>query len=77
MATAPGTRWPPWLAAETMTETQRFARDDALAFARRACRAAGATGARVVRHASSYETLAHIAPQPPIDAVGYAAVVVS
>jgi hypothetical protein len=42
-----------------------------------ACREAGATAARVLRHASSYETLARVAPQPPIDAVGYAAVVVS
>ncbi|HEY2588513.1 MAG TPA: AmmeMemoRadiSam system protein B [Tepidisphaeraceae bacterium] len=42
-----------------------------------ACREAGATGARVLRHANSYETLARVAPQPPIDAVGYAAVVVS
>ena len=42
-----------------------------------ACREAGATAARVLRHASSYETLAAVAPQPPVDAVGYAAVVVS
>jgi AmmeMemoRadiSam system protein B len=42
-----------------------------------ACREAGATSARVLRHASSYETLAKVAPQPPIDAVGYAGVVVS
>ena len=42
-----------------------------------ACQEAGATGSRVLRHASSYETLADVAPQPPIDAVGYAAVVVS
>lgn len=42
-----------------------------------ACREAGATSAQVLRHASSYETLAPVAPQPPIDAVGYAAVVVS
>jgi AmmeMemoRadiSam system protein B len=41
-----------------------------------ACQEAGATGARVLRHANSYETLAGVAPQPPIDAVGYAAVVV-
>jgi AmmeMemoRadiSam system protein B len=41
-----------------------------------ACRAVGATSARVLRHASSYETLAAVAPQPPVDAVGYASVVV-
>jgi hypothetical protein len=42
-----------------------------------ACREAGAASAHVLRHASSYETLAHVAPQPPIDAVGYAGVVVA
>jgi AmmeMemoRadiSam system protein B len=41
-----------------------------------ACRVLGATSARVLRHASSYETLAAVAPQPPVDAVGYASVVV-
>jgi MEMO1 family protein len=41
-----------------------------------ACRTAGAASATVLRHASSYETLAKVAPQPPVDAVGYAAVVV-
>jgi AmmeMemoRadiSam system protein B len=41
-----------------------------------ACREAGATGATVLRHANSFETLAAVAPQPPTDAVGYAAVVV-
>jgi len=41
-----------------------------------ACKEAGASSARVLRHASSYETLARVAPQPPIDAVGYAGVVV-
>ena len=41
-----------------------------------ACRELGATSARVLRHASSYETLAKVAPQPPVDAVGYASVVV-
>lgn len=41
-----------------------------------ACREAGATSARVLRHANSYETLATVAPQPPIDAVGYAGVIV-
>jgi AmmeMemoRadiSam system protein B len=41
-----------------------------------ACLATGATTARVLRHASSYETLAAVAPQPPVDAVGYASVVV-
>lgn len=42
-----------------------------------ACREAGATTAHVLRHASSYETLARVAPQPPIDAVGYAGVVIA
>jgi AmmeMemoRadiSam system protein B len=41
-----------------------------------ACKVAGASSAKVLRHASSYETLAKVAPQPPVDAVGYAAVVV-
>jgi AmmeMemoRadiSam system protein B len=41
-----------------------------------ACKVAGAGSARVLRHASSYETLAQVAPQRPVDAVGYAAVVV-
>ncbi|HEV8377930.1 MAG TPA: AmmeMemoRadiSam system protein B [Tepidisphaeraceae bacterium] len=41
-----------------------------------ACKVAGASGAKILRHATSYETLAEIAPQPPTNAVGYAAVVV-
>jgi AmmeMemoRadiSam system protein B len=41
-----------------------------------ACRALGASSARVLRHANSYETLAEVAPQPPTNAVGYASVVV-
>ena len=41
-----------------------------------ACRHTGATTARVLRHANSYETLAGVRPQPAADAVGYAAVVV-
>lgn len=41
-----------------------------------ACRELGATSARLLRHASSYETLAEVAPQPPVNAVGYASVVV-
>ena len=41
-----------------------------------ACKAAGATSASVLRHANSFETLAEVAPQAPIDAVGYASVVV-
>jgi hypothetical protein len=39
-------------------------------------RVAGPTTARVLRHANSYETLAAVAPQQPVDAVGYASVVV-
>ncbi len=41
-----------------------------------ACRASGARQARVLRHASSYETLADVAPQSPDNAVGYAGVIV-
>jgi hypothetical protein len=41
-----------------------------------ACKEAGATAARVQVHANSYETLARVAPQPPTNAVGYAAVIV-
>ena len=41
-----------------------------------ACRELGATAATVLRHVNSYETLATVAPQRPVDAVGYAAVVV-
>ena len=41
-----------------------------------ACREVGATTADVLRHRNSYETLAGVAPQRPVDAVGYAAVVV-
>ena len=41
-----------------------------------ACRACGATKAEVLRHMNSHETLAAVAPQRPVDAVGYAAVVV-
>jgi hypothetical protein len=36
----------------------------------------GATRAETLRYATSFETLAVIAPQPPENAVGYAAVVV-
>ena len=41
-----------------------------------ACRHRGATRGRVLRHANSCETLKHVAPQPPVDAVGYAAVLI-
>jgi hypothetical protein len=41
-----------------------------------ACLIGGATSARVLRHANSYETLAAVAPQAPVDAVGYVSVVV-
>lgn len=41
-----------------------------------AAREAGAKRAAVLRHANSFETLAPVAPQRPVDAVGYAAVVV-
>lgn len=41
-----------------------------------ACRELGASRATVLRHANSCETLAAVSPQPPVDAVGYAAVVV-
>jgi hypothetical protein len=39
-----------------------------------ACLERGAKKAIVLRHASSYQTLASVAPQPPDNAVGYAAV---
>jgi AmmeMemoRadiSam system protein B len=41
-----------------------------------ACRAHGATGGRVLRHANSYETLSGVADYGPENAVGYASVVV-
>ncbi len=41
-----------------------------------ACREFGATRGQVLRHANSCETLAKIAPQPPINAVGYAGVII-
>jgi len=41
-----------------------------------ACRSSGASAGRLLRHASSFETLAEVAPQPPVDAVGYASVVI-
>ena len=41
-----------------------------------ACREMGATGATVLRHTNSFETLAHVQPQTADNAVGYAAVVV-
>ena len=41
-----------------------------------ACRERGATRGQVLRHASSFETLADVAPQRPDNAVGYAGVVV-
>ena len=40
-----------------------------------ACRETGSTKVRVLNHASSYETLRNVAPQPATNAVGYAAVV--
>jgi AmmeMemoRadiSam system protein B len=42
-----------------------------------ACQEAGATRATLLRHASSYETLAGKVPDDPSNAVGYAGVVVS
>jgi MEMO1 family protein len=42
-----------------------------------ACKAAGAGNATLLRHTSSYRTLAPVAPQPPINAVGYASVMVA
>ncbi len=41
-----------------------------------ACRETGATEAKLLRHRNSFETLADVHPQPPIDAVGYAGVVI-
>jgi MEMO1 family protein len=42
-----------------------------------ACREQGASAGRVLRHANSYETLSEMKPQTPIDAVGYASVVIA
>jgi hypothetical protein len=42
-----------------------------------ACKAAGAKNATLLRHSSSYRTLAPVAPQAPINAVGYASVMVA
>lgn len=39
-----------------------------------ACSAQGATGGQVLQHTNSFEALMHVHPQPPTDAVGYAAV---
>jgi MEMO1 family protein len=39
-----------------------------------ACQTAGATRAHILKHSSSYQTLALVAPQAPENAVGYAAV---
>jgi AmmeMemoRadiSam system protein B len=41
-----------------------------------ACKEAGATTAKLLRHANSFQTLAQVAPQPPHSAVGYAAMLV-
>jgi AmmeMemoRadiSam system protein B len=41
-----------------------------------ACREFGATQARLLRHATSFETLASVAPQRPDNAVGYASIVI-
>lgn len=41
-----------------------------------ACKELGANRAELLHHATSYETLASVAPQPPENAVGYASIVV-
>jgi AmmeMemoRadiSam system protein B len=41
-----------------------------------ACKELGASRATLLRHASSFETLAQVAPQPPDNAVGYASIVI-
>ena len=41
-----------------------------------ACVELGATKAALLRHANSFETLAGVMPQKPVDAVGYASAVV-
>lgn len=41
-----------------------------------ACQVAGATKAAVLCHTNSYQTLAKVAPQQPVNAVGYASAVV-
>jgi hypothetical protein len=40
-----------------------------------ACKEFGAAEARLLRHQSSYETLASVAQQSPDNAVGYASIV--
>ncbi len=42
-----------------------------------ACREHGGAKGRLLRHANSFETLAKVHPQPPADAVGYAALVIA
>jgi len=41
-----------------------------------ACQVAGATKAAVMHHSNSFQTLAKVAPQQPVNAVGYAAAIV-
>lgn len=42
-----------------------------------ACREHGGANGRLLSHANSFETLANVHPQPPTDAVGYAAIVIA
>jgi AmmeMemoRadiSam system protein B len=48
----------------------------AIAATMAACQYDGARSATVLRHTNSYQTLAQIAPQLPVDAVGYAGVLI-
>jgi AmmeMemoRadiSam system protein B len=41
-----------------------------------ACREMGAIEAKLLKHRNSFETLADVHPQPPVDAVGYAGMVI-
>jgi MEMO1 family protein len=41
-----------------------------------ACKEMGASQAKLLRHATSFETLANVAPQRPDNAVGYASIVI-
>jgi AmmeMemoRadiSam system protein B len=66
---------PEEIVAET-TEHLNACGGGAIAAMMAACRDFGASSARLLRHTTSYETLAEVAPQQPDNSVGYASVVV-
>jgi AmmeMemoRadiSam system protein B len=69
-------RFEPERVVAEVAENMNACGGGAIAAMMAACRELGAGSATVLRHASSYETLADVAPQQPDNAVGYAAVVV-